>query len=194
MRQLALLAIACMGALGCHAGQTNGLRAENGRVLSRRYGFSISPPRGWTAGVDEKDLPVLINFPPTSASAQQVLPKGGAVINFVAKDSLPGRRLRTVTLPEWARFDEHLADPATVSASAFDMPPATGASNALVASFDVRTFSPDEQRQHEASVYWKFQGKEFAAHLFYVIGDPRAREYEALLAKLVRGVRPLWGR
>jgi hypothetical protein len=75
-------------------------------------------------------------------------------------------------------------------AGALDMPSSTGASNAMMVSFDIPRLSPDEQPQHEAHVYWEFRGKLFAAYLSYVVGDPKAAEYSDLLVMLVRSIRP----
>jgi hypothetical protein len=190
MRQLKSLAIVSLTLLASIAGAPKGAPAWKGRVLSRKYGFSMGSPRGWTAGLDKDDLPVFINFPTSPPVPQQVLPKGGAAINVVAKDSLPGRRMREMTMAEWADFTEQAADRASLVASALDMPSSTGASNAMMASFDLRNLSLNSQGQHEAAVYWEFHGKLFAAYLFYVIGDPKAAEYSDLLVKLVRSIRP----
>jgi hypothetical protein len=67
--------------------------------------------------------------------------------------------MRDMTMAEWVGFSKQAADPVTLVASALDMPPSTGASNAMLVSFDIRRLSPDEQQQHEAHVYWQFRGK-----------------------------------
>jgi hypothetical protein len=120
MRQLSLLAVVCLTVLVSGAAAPNGSPAWKGRVLSRKYGFSMGSPRGWTAGLDAEDLPVFINFPTSPRVPQQVLPKGGAAISVVARDNLPGRRMREMTMAEWAHFNEQAADRATLVSSALD--------------------------------------------------------------------------
>jgi hypothetical protein len=51
--------------------------------------------------------------------------------------------------------------------------------------------APQDQPQREISVYWAFQLKKFSAHLVYVVGDPRAADYERVLKAVVFSIRPL---
>ena len=86
--------------------------------------------------------------------------------------------------------DERSGDQETVSTRAFEIPLSTGVSRAIIVAFDETTYSPSEQRRHDVTIYWEFRGKRFATHLFYVIGDPRAKHYEDVLTKFMRSIQP----
>jgi hypothetical protein len=160
-------------------------------VPSKRYGFSLEPPANWFAasGVDT-GLPLLVNFPWSKLEAQATLPKGGATINILAEDQLAGPH-QGYTLDEWAEFDERGASKSTISSRPLEILPSTGISRAIIVAFDEMTYSASEQRQHDFTVYWEFRGKRFAAHLAYVIGDPKAKQHESVLISVMRSIRPL---
>jgi hypothetical protein len=160
-------------------------------MLVPTYGFSVEPPPGWLASMGKASrLPIFVNAPLSKMQDLLRLPEGGAIINLLAWDSLPRRR-GDESLVGWAHVDAVNAAPATIGSRVLNVPPSTGISDAILVSFDEATFGPDDQTQHEISAYWTFRGKNFAAHLFYVVGDPKAAEYEGVLKGIVLSVRPL---
>jgi hypothetical protein len=180
----AVLSLLCSGYVG--AGPT---RAES-RMPVRAYGFSVDVPAGWRAGAGPGGLPILVNFPWSQMQAQLRLPKGGAVVNFVAWDSLL-RRKGDDSLAGWSQLDAVNAVPQTLTSERLDTPSSTEISDALMVTFDEATFGPLDQAQHQINVYWTFLGRKFASHLSYIVGDPKAVEYVDVLKHLVSSVRPL---
>jgi hypothetical protein len=158
--------------------------------LIRTYQFSVLPMPGWRTGTDKDGMPIFVNFPWSKMQPQLRLPKGGAIVNLVAWDSLL-RRQGDESLTGWARLDSVNAAPRTVTSQNVDVPPPSEISEAILVSFDQATFGPDDQPQHEANAYWIFRSKKFAAHLSYIVGDPKGAGYEAALKQLVLSVRPL---
>jgi hypothetical protein len=187
MQRLTLLLVTCLAFVA--SGQER-LPTHTTRFPSMKYGFSVESPKGWLGGLGPNELPFFFNFPTSKGLGQGLLPKGGATIFVVARDHLH-RRSGDDSLVGWANLDQAEANQSTVSSGTLDMPLSTGISQAITVSFDVMTFGPDDQRQHEVNVYWEFRGKMFATYLTYVIGDPKAKEYESLLQTAMHSVRPL---
>ena len=72
-----------------------------------------------------------------------------------------------------------------------EVSPSTEISEAILVSFDDATYGPDDQAQHEINAYWTFRHKKFAAHLFYLVGDPQGPEYVTILKRILLSIRPL---
>ena len=160
------------------------------RIRVGKYGFSLEAPSGWRVGIGKDGLPLFVNFPWSRMQAQARLPKAGATINVVAWERLLRRR-GDETLSGWASLDAVNAAPGTVVSVPLDVPPSTDISEAFWESFDEATFGPDDQAQREVSLYWTYGREKLAAHLFYVVGDPKGGAYETALRKLVFSIRPL---
>lgn len=165
--------------------------AVSKRILSKKYGFSLEQPQGWRAAVGANtELPLFANFPWSRLQGNAILPSGGATIHILAEDELSGQH-HDHTLEEWAEFDERGAARNTITRRELSLPPSTEISRIMIIGFDGSTESTSEQRQHDLAAYWEFRGKRFATHLFYVLGDPKAKEYNAIMIKLMRSIRPL---
>jgi hypothetical protein len=121
--------------------------------------------------------------------AQLRLPAEGAIINVISWDSLLRRR-GDDSLAGWANLDAVNAAPGTAVSVPLDTPQVTGISEALIVSFDVATFGPDDQAQRSVGVYWIYRHERFAAHLSYVLGDPKGFAYEDVLKQVVFSIRP----
>jgi hypothetical protein len=190
MPRLKLAVIACLTISVCGQKRAAPLSASAARqFVSTRYGFSIDSPPGWRfAALAGTELPIFVNFALSRLPEDLLLPNGGAMIHIVVADELSGRNR---DLDEWVEFDQHGAVRETVSSRGFDMPASSGVFRAIISAFDERTYSPSEQRQHHVTVYWEFRGKQFATYLDYIVRDPKAKEYEHLLAKVMRSIRPL---
>ena len=191
MQRLALLPVVVSLSILC-SGQVAGTATQvhRARILIRPYQFSVEPISGWRAGTSKDGMPIFVNFPWSKMQAQLRLPTGGATINMVAWDSLLRRR-GDESLAGWAHLEAVNAARGTVMSQTLDVPSSAEISEAILVSFDEATFGPDDQAQHEMNAYWSFRLKKFAAHLSYVVGDPKGGEYETVLKRLVLGVRPL---
>jgi len=162
------------------------------RIPVPKYGFSVERPDAWRARVWWKDgLPIFVNFPWSEMGAQLTLPEGGASINLISFEDAHRRRRRDDSLAGWANFDAALAAPGTLASAPLDVPAPTGISEALLTSFNVATFSRDDQAQRHVSVYWAYRKEKFAAHLFYVVGDPKGASYGNVLRQVVFSIRPV---
>jgi len=159
------------------------------RIAAHAYGFSFEVTDGWNVALGSDGLPLFANFPWSSLQAQGILPKNGATIHIIAFQGLPRRR-GDETLDGWARLDAVNAMASTLTIEALTVPPVARIPEAVFSSFSETAYSSDEQHQHDASVYWRFGRERFAAHLFYVEGDPRGKLYEAVLKNVVRSLRP----
>jgi hypothetical protein len=113
------------------------------------------------------------------------LPRGGATIHILAEDELTGRH-RDYGLDDWAEFDQRRGDQGSVSSRALEMLPSSDVSRAIIAAYDETIYSPSEQRQRTVTVYWEFRGKRFATYLSYVVGDPKAKQYDGVLISFCR--------
>jgi len=134
---------------------------------------------------------MFMSFDPREAPPQTKLPQGGALISIVAQEKLPGRNFGN-SLSEWATEDRKgIAAAGNPIITALELPPQTTITNAVISSFDTATFGPDDQAQHCVAAYWGFKSKLFAAYLYYVIGDPKAKAQEALFLQTLRSIRPL---
>jgi hypothetical protein len=125
----------------------------------------------------------------TNAGTTQIANRG-AIIHLVAWKTLPKRR-GDESLTGWARLDSQNAKSGTVKSRDFGVPLSTGISVAAIWSFDDATFSPDDQPQREVNIYWMFNGEKFACYLSYVVGDPKATQYQNALKDLVTSIRPI---
>ena len=83
------------------------------------------------------------------------------------------------------------AIPGTIHSETLRLPDSTEIREAVLVSFDEATYGPDEQAQRSVSVYWIFRGEKFAAHLSYLVGDPRGFSSENTLKGTVAGIRPI---
>ncbi len=166
-------------------------RGSAQRFVSEKYGFSMSVPAGWSARLSPRDRPVYVNYPASRDLPQLRLPEGGAMIAVMANETSPGRRLAS-TLSEWAVDDMHNdADGSPTSPESFEMPMASGTKDAIILSYDSAVFGLNEQKQHHVAIYWEFDKKFFAAHLYYVAGDPKGTALERVFLSTVRSFRPL---
>ena len=181
---LFIVAFFCSGRPGALAG------TGPQRVLASLYGFSVEVPSGWSYRFGRDGLPVFVNFEWSKMQAQLRLPQGGATVNIVAWDTLL-RRKGDESLAGWARLDAVNAAPGTFTSHDLHAPLSSKISEAILVSFDEATFGPDDQAQRQINAYWAFQPRRFAAHLSFVVGDPKGSEYENVLRDLVLSVRPL---
>ena len=156
------------------------------RFVSKKYGFSVEIPHGWYAATGG-DTPFYFNFPPEKALGQGNLPDGGATLNIVPQDELPGRR-HSASIAEWIAEDTRQGK--KLSTGKVDVPATTEITEAKLASWNLPTFSPDDEAQHETSIYFTFRGRRFSIHLIYLLSDPAASKYEELLINVLRSIRP----
>lgn len=189
-RQLALAALALLMVPGAEGQSRIEGRDPSRRFVSAKYGFSIPIPNGWHASL-EKDTPLYVNFDPTGVLQQLKLPSGGATIVVVAQESLPGRSPLGTTPSSWAVADARGIAARSPAVRPLEMPEASGVSGAVISSYDEATYGPDDQAQHCVAVFWEMRHKLFAAHLNYIVGDPKGPELEELLLQVIRGIRPL---
>ncbi len=138
MPRLALALLLCMSAC---LGQGKRAQSPVKPMRLEAFGFSVKPPSGWNAGVDEKGLPIFANFRWSRMGAQFTLPRQGALINVVDWDKLPRRR-GDETLLGWASLDAGIAASGSMVSHPLDVPVPTGISEAVLSTFDVATFSP----------------------------------------------------
>ena len=158
------------------------------RYLSIRYGFSVPVPPAWFVSTKD-NTPFYFNFIPSSSRGGGSLPIGGATLNIVAQDDLPSRRGRE-TLSSWAETDADSGDARSLVERAAIFPSETNVERALWTAFDLKRYSPDDQAQHQVNIYWEFRNHLFATHLIYLNGDPHAKDYNQLLDRVMRGIRP----
>lgn len=190
IRQVAFLVIALVAANDAGGqGRLEGSGSGN-RFISEKYGFSMAVPPGWHVSL-EKDTPMFINFSSAEGRSQLTLPKGGAVIVVVAQDALPGRHRLGSSTMEWATTDARGVSSGSPSIKPLQVPKESGVSQAVMSSYDVATYSPDEQAQNCVAAFWEFDQKLFAAHLYYVARDPKGSELEKIFVNTVRSIRPL---
>ncbi len=184
--EYALFGSVCFGAIVCVAQQSS----ASTTFRCSRYGFSMQAPMGWNGSMGPHELPFFFNFTPSRGLGKGLLPDSGATINTVARDNLP-RTPGDDSLAGWARARQHNAIGGPYRGKSLQLPSVTGIGRALRVSFDTKTYSPTDQKQHKTSVYWEFNGKYFATHLFYIVGDPSALVYEHLLIEVLESVRPV---
>jgi hypothetical protein len=190
-RRFAFLTIVSVAATAAHAqGRLEGREAVR-RFVSEKYGFSIGVPTRWLVD-PSNDTPMYFSFSPSNAEQfnhQLKLPRGGAVISLVAQGRLPGPHFRS--LSEWSAADARGVSGGSVSTRAFEMPPTTGVTNAIISSYDSATFGPDDQSEHRVNIFWEFRRELFAAHLLYGAHDPKGPEFNKVFLDCVRSIRPL---
>jgi hypothetical protein len=192
MSRIAYILICLTGVAAGYEEQAQPPAGLPARIASRRYGFSIETPEGWRAARTPEGLPLYINFPWAELQArtgQNVLPKGGAMIDFQSEEGLPEPN-GSYSLDDWADFDERGVPPEMITTRSFEMPTSTGVDKAVAVSFDEPKYSPDAQRKHSCTVYWQLHNKRFATRLSYVVGDPKGKDYEKALEILMRSIRP----
>ncbi len=185
-RAVGIVSLLALAALATY----RGANAQPKRVQLKDHGFSLEVPSRWNVAINPDGLPMLTNFPFSKLQPQLTLPEGGAMINFIAWAHLT-RRSGDESLPGWARLDEKGSAKPPVASGVLETRPDSGVSTAITTSFDEKTYSPDDQRQHEFSVYWIYRDQKFAAHLFYLAGDPKGQYYEDTLGSIVRSTKPL---
>jgi hypothetical protein len=158
--------------------------------ISQKFGFSMAVPAGW--GVSTAlDTPVYFYSPSSAKFIQDAIPPGGAVITTEPHDSVTGLG-RSATTPEaWAAASAGALTSSSPSIEPFQMPKESGASRAVICSYDEATFSPDEHTQHSVAVFWEFNRKLFAAHLNYNATDSNGPTLEKIFLRTVRSFRPL---
>lgn len=161
------------------------------RFISEKYGFSLAVPQGWSTRLSHDQIPVYVNYPDSRALPQLRLPRGGAMIGIVAKETLLGRRSGN-SLPEWAANDMRIeTDGTPTSPEPFEMPGQSDAKDAIILSYDSAIFGAGEQKQHCVAIYWEFKERPFAAYLHYIAGDPKAVALARVFVNTVRSLRPL---
>jgi len=191
MRRLRSVLIASLAVAAFGQDRVPQKGAQVARYVSDKYSFSVGVPTGWRVATGpDAGLPLFVNFRWSLMQAQLVLPKGGATIHILAEEDLPGPHAH-YALDDWADFDQRGAVHDTATLRPFEIPPSAGVSRSIILSFDEKTYSPSVQQEHDVTVYWEFRGKRFATHLFYVVGDPKAKQYEGVLAEIMRSIRPL---
>jgi hypothetical protein len=166
-------------------------RGKARRFVSEKYGLSMFIPTGWRVELPVDRL-LAYSYPATRALPQGQLPNGGASIVVIMRKPLSEERRYGRTLPEWAAKDMEIeADGNPASPSAFQMPQESGTQDAISLSYDSAILGIGQQQQHEVAIYWEFKGSFFAAHLFYIAGDPKGTALEKLFLDTVRSFRPL---
>jgi hypothetical protein len=149
---------------------------------SGKYGFCADLLPRWYTNID-LETPYYFNFPPAKQMAQTYLPKGGAVINIIPYDRGRGHK-REESQSDWMKFEMQ-------GASSPVSPVSVPAESEITDAVEVSYNRPDfPQKQRICSIYFRFRGKLFDADLSYLVGDPKAADYERLLLKTVRSIRP----
>jgi hypothetical protein len=160
------------------------------RFISEKYGFSMEVPHRWLVD-PSTDTPIFFSFSPSLAgnfNQQLKLPKGGAVISVVAQEDTPGQRF--TDLWAWATADARADSVQNPSIEFLQVPPTTGISKAVISSYDVPAFGPDDRAEHRVNIYWEFQHRQFVAHLMYLAKDSKGTDFDRILMDAVRGIRP----
>jgi hypothetical protein len=183
----AIAAIVAVSSLG--QGRVEGLGAER-RFVSEKYRFSMGVPPGWHVSL-ARDTPLYVNFDQEQGRSPLHLPKKGAVIVVVAQEKLPNPNRLGNTPGDWARVDAQGISSGNPSIKPLEMPNASKVSQAVLSSYDIATFGPDDQAQHCEALFWKFEDKLLAAHMTYVAHDPNGPALEKLFVETVRSIRPL---
>jgi hypothetical protein len=68
------------------------------------------------------------------------------------------------------------------------MPKESGASRAVMCSYDEPTFGPDQHTQHSVAIFWEVGDKLFAAHLNYNANDSNGPAFEKVFLQTVRSL------
>lgn len=160
------------------------------RFISEKYDFSMAVPPGWGVST-ELDTPVFFYSPPSATFGQATIPKGGATITVEARASESGLVKSARNPDEWARLDAQAFGSGSASIKPVQMPKESGASNAVLSSYDEPTLSRDQEKVRSVGVFWQFDGTLFAAHLRYNQGDPSALQFEKVLLQTIGSMRPL---
>jgi hypothetical protein len=152
--------------------------------------FSMAVPAGWGVSTG-LDTPVFFYAPSLEIFVQAAIPDGGAVITTEPHDTVSGRA-RSATTPEaWALAEAHALASNDPPIKPFQMPKASGASRAVICSYDEPTFSSDQHTQHSVAIFWEFNQKLFAAHLNYNANGSNGPDLEKVFLRIVRSFRPL---
>jgi hypothetical protein len=160
------------------------------RFISPKYTFSMAVPVGWGVSTG-LDTPVFFYAPSSERFVQDAIPKGGAVITTRPHDRVSGLA-RSATTPEaWALADARAFASNNPPIEPFQMPRESGASRAVMCSYDEPAFSPDQQTQRSVAIFWEFEQKLFAAHLNYNANDSNGPALEKVFLRTVRSFRPL---
>lgn len=189
MRITALIISLAAATGACGQGRLAGSGGTK-RFVSERYGFTIAVPPGWYVSLD-KDTPMYVNFGPDKALPQLRLPPGGASIVVVAQETLPGQPRLGSTPTAWAMTDARGVSSTEPSVRPFEVPTASGMTDAVITSYDEATYGPGDQPQHCVAIFWRFAGKLFAAHLNYITNDPNSAAIEKVSFETIRSIRPL---
>jgi hypothetical protein len=148
----------------------------------------MAVPKGWL--VDRsRNTPIYFSFSPAEAADfnnQLKLPKGGAVISVVALDEIPAH-YRSVS--EWAVADAKGNSAGTPSVKKLDLSSDTGVGDAIISTYDTKTFSEGERPEHHVSVFWEFRQRLFAAHLMYLAHDSKGNSFEGVLLETMNSLR-----
>jgi len=182
---IALLAISALRGQGRLEG-----RGAARRFVSDKYGFSIAVPPGWHVAL-EKDTPMYINFSSARGLSQLELPKGGASIVVGCQEDLPGRNRLGKSPLEWAASDARVLSSGNPLIEPLEMPKESGASRAVMSSYDDATFGPDDQAQHCVAIFWEFNRRLFEAHLNYLADDRNGPALKEAFLDTIRSIRPL---
>jgi hypothetical protein len=174
---------------GASQGRVEGRGAAR-RFVSPRYMFSMAVPLGWGVST-ELDTPVFFYARSSERFVQDEIPQGGAVITTESHDTTSGLS-RSATTPEaWALADVRAFASNTPPIKPFQMPRESGASIAVMCSYDETIFSPDQRVKHSVAIFWEFRKRLLAAHLNYNANDPSGPAFEKVFLRTVRSVRPV---
>jgi hypothetical protein len=165
-------------------------RGDARRFISEKYEFSLAVPVGWgvSAGLD---TPVFFYSPSSERFGQSSIPEGGAVITVESHDAVSGRARSATTPDAWARADTRAVASSVPSIESFEFPTESGASHAVMCSYDEAAFTPDQRTVRSVAIFWEFRNKLFAAHLNYNAGDSNAPALQRVFLQAVRSTRPL---
>lgn len=165
-------------------------RGAQRRFISQKYGFSMTVPVGW--GVSTRlDTPVFFYAPSSERFVQDAIPQGGAVITIEPHDTVSGLSKSAATPETWALANARAIASSDPSIEPFQIPKESGASHAVICSYEEAKFSPDQRTQHSVAIFWEFELKLFAAHLNYNANDSAGPAFEKVFLQTVRSVRPL---
>jgi hypothetical protein len=165
-------------------------RGNDRRFISEKFEFSMAVPVSWGVSTG-LDTPVFFYAPSSERFVQASIPEGGAVITIESHDTVSGQARSATTPDAWARVDTRAASSGVPPFEPFEFPTESGASRAVVCSYDELTFSPDQRALHSIAIFWEFGHRLFAAHLNYNSNDSNGPALRSVFFQTVRSIRPL---
>jgi hypothetical protein len=160
------------------------------RFISQKYMFSMAVPVGWAVST-LLDTPVFFYASSSERFVQDAIPQGGAVITTASHDTVSGQSKSATTPETWALADAHVFASNSPPIEPFQMPRESGASRAVMCSYNEAALSLDQHTQHSVAIYWEFKQKLFEAHLRYNAEDSNGPALEKVFLQTVRSLRPL---